>query len=188
MFNNASNDYVYLREAFENHHHSVREDLNRNHPHAEGVLARYGVDLKKLRKRAATVVAAAAVAGLLLARPHGLGDPTQDQKQQVAHTQTASASETTKESSGKKEIKLVSQNQNSDSTTSDKDDSHGKKKGHRGHTRGRSYLAPPKEHGLHDLGLHKGDKNAPHPIKNVKGNKNINGIVITDKYEDMNPS
>ena len=55
------------------------------------------------------------------------------------------------------------------------------KKGHQGHIHGRSYLAPPKEHGLHDLGLHKGQlKNpqvpeiGPHPTEldvHTKGEK-----------------
>jgi hypothetical protein len=192
LFNKPNNEYVYLREAFENHHHTATEDLNKNHPHATGILARYGVDLKKVRKRAATVVAAAAVAGLLLVRPHGVGAPVQDQ-QQTSHSQVASTMDDTEDRGGAKTHSATNKSasssidQNSDSGK-DNDSKKDKGKGHRGHTRGRSNLAPPKRHGLHDLGLHKGDKNAPHTIKNVKAGKVQNGIVITDKYEDMNPS
>ena len=172
-----SNEYIYLREAFANHHHTAREELDRHHPHALGTLELHGVDLKTIRKRAATVVAAAAIAGLLLARPHAVGAPVTD-KQQEEHTQIAGLSQTGKPvenvTSSKPssvtnlqtpvpEPPVVSEDQKP-KIDKRQDETHG----HKGHTRGRSDLAPPKEHGLHDLGLHKGDENE-HPIKEHQG-------------------
>jgi len=174
----GSNEYVYLREAFASHHHKVEEDLHANHPHAVPTLEQHGVDLKTVRRRAASVVAAAAIAGLLLARPHHVGAPQLDRQQAQEHTQLA-ANSSEKGSAANKlsHSKAVSlkkpASSGSSSTTSETNEKPSKKnvgKGHKGHIRGRSYLAPPKEHGLHDLGLHKGDKNAPHPIKE-KGKK-----------------
>ncbi len=170
----GSNEYVYLREAFEGHHHQVEEELQNRHPHAVPSLALHGVDLKTVRKRAASVVAATAIAGLLLVRPHAVGAPISDLKQEQEHTQTVSSQEkpsSVQTTSARKSLSAkVVKNIKSDSDFSTDSNKPERNKGHRGHTRGRSYLAPPKEHGLHDLGLHKGDKNAPHPIKS-KGDK-----------------
>ena len=38
-----------------------------------------------------------------------------------------------------------------------------------GHIYGRSYMAPPKEHGFHDLGLHKGEDKGKAEAKGYQG-------------------
>lgn len=109
LLGRGSNEYVYLREAFANHHHNEQKEFHGKHPYAAPLLAKYNVDLKKMRKHAARVVAAAAIAGVLLAMPNRVGGPTEHKKVETTQTQslTAGASSLSGKSSAHKPSHLV---------------------------------------------------------------------------------
>jgi len=190
LFGKSSNKFQVLEDRLSFHEQSSEQKLHATHPHIKGIFNKYKINLKSIRKHTPKIAAAAAVLGAFLAIPYLVGHPTQttpnaqtSQAGQAAEPSTPPESSTSSvvspapnqpstENSGTPSVPSTS----TPPQSADTEDSKSK-----GHIFGRSHLAPPKEHGFHDLGLHKGEsKNpkvpeiGPHPsdLDINKGGKN----------------
>ena len=174
-FFGSTNKSEYLRNIFSTHEQNSYTQLHQNHPHLRGILDRHNIDLKKIRKNSVKVGAAAAVLGAFLAIPFLLGHPNQDQ-QSPQGAVTSHSSPPPEGSNLNPDGGVLPSNKgqggggpisNGPGTQGGQDlgsppgtgggGYEGTMSKSQGHKYGRSYLAPPKEHGLHDLGLHKGE-------------------------------
>ena len=175
-FFGSTNKSESLRNIFSTHEQNSYTKLHQNHPHLRELLDRHNIDLKNIRKNSVKIGAAAAVLGAFLAIPFLLGHPNQDQQppQGVENSHTSppqDASVLNPEGRSQPSGIRISPSAQIDSQgaqgSSGQKDGSGSFPGgvgdgsleskSQGHKYGRSYLAPPKEHGLHDLGLHKGE-------------------------------
>lgn len=182
----SSNKYDSLKNTLASHEQSSTENLHQNHPHLRGIFDKHNIDLKQIRRKGTKVAAAAAVLGAFLAIPFLLGHP-KHQEQPTPEAKTTRAEHTRDKSvlvpgEGPQPFGTgpgatgVSPEARGPETKPDVGGPPGgggdeeEKSKSKGHLYGRSYLAPPKEHGLHDLGLHKGEgkgkgkvHKGPHP-------------------------
>jgi len=147
LFGKSSDKFQTLEESLSVHERNSEQRLRATHPHVVGIFDKHKISLRNIRKHTPKIAAAAAVLGAFLAIPYLIGHPTQTTpREQSVQTGQAAKPVPGQESGsppplvGGPEAAGVQENQ---------------PKSH-GHIYGRSYLAPPKEHGLHDLGLHKG--------------------------------
>jgi len=173
-FFGSPNKSESLRNIFSTTEQNSYTQLHQNHPHLRELLDRHNIDLKNIRKNSVKVGAAAAVLGAFLAIPFLLGHPNQDQ-QSTQGVETSHSSPPPEGSNLNPDGGVFPANEgqggggstsNSSGVQGGKDsgfqpitggDGEGEISKSQGHKYGRSYLAPPKEHALHDLGLHKGE-------------------------------
>ena len=167
LFGKPNDKFQTLENRLSVHERDSEQKLQATHPHVAGIFDKHGISLRDIRKHTPKIAAAAAVLGAFLAIPYLIGHPTQiTPREQPAQTGQVAKPAPGQESGspaplvGGPEAAGVQVNQPNDvpvsqtptppSAQDDQSKSHG-------HIYGRSYLAPPKEHGLHDLGLHKGE-------------------------------
>ncbi len=172
FFGRPADRYSNLEEQLSAHERSSAEKLHNSHPHLRGLFDKHQIDLRQIRKNGVKVAAAAAVLGAFLAIPFLLGHPSSTvPKPASGHNLTNDSSTHVGNAppipTGEEEKSLVATTTNAvtnaaPSETPEKEPSnqppeesptHSKS---RRHIFGRSYLAPPKGYGFHDLGLHKG--------------------------------
>lgn len=182
LFPKKENSYETLNQVLTSHENEAKQNLHDKHPHVKPLLEKHSVDLAKIRHHGAKVATTATILGALLAFPHLIHAPTQhptNPNQGTFQTKVLSDSNT-------KPINNVSPSSNThnqapnqvastaDTTIqnsltppakhNDNDEDDSNEHGHQGHQRGRSELAPPKEHGLHDLGYHEGEERNPDKV------------------------
>ena len=167
LFGKPNDKFQTLEGRLTFHEQNSEQNLHTSHPHLKGIFDKQNINLRNIRKHTPKIAAAAAVLGAFLAIPYLIGHPTQTtpreqpaQTGQVAKPALGQESESPAPLVGGPEAAGVQVNQPNNvpvsqtptppSAQDDQSKSHG-------HIYGRSYLAPPKEHGLHDLGLHKGE-------------------------------
>lgn len=190
LFGKSEDKFQTLEDRLSFHERGSEQNLHATHPHVKGIFDKYKIDLKSIRKHTPKIAAAAAVLGAFLAIPYLIGHPTQTTPGAQPSQASQAAEPSAPPESGTSSVVSPPPNQSSTDnsvtpsvpgpSTSPQsvnpDDSKS-----RGHIFGRSHLAPPKEHGLHDLGLHRGEsKNpkvpevGPHPseLDVSKGGKN----------------
>jgi|SRR3989344_68289 len=189
LFGKSSDKFQALEDRLTFHEQKSEQNLHTTHPHLKGIFDKHEISLRNIRKHTPKIAAATAVLGAFLAIPYLIGHPIQTtpSPQPPRAGQTADPSPSPGSNSSPEEYGQpdVSANQkpppsvgtNSTPTPPDQTD----ESKSRGHIFGRSYLAPPKEHGFHDLGLHKGEAKNPkvpevglHPsdLEVTKGGKN----------------
>jgi len=165
-----------LHQTFASHEEAAKNSLFQKHPHVGGILAKHNIDLKNVRKHKGKIAVAAAL-GALLAFPHLLGNPThheqkRDQIELGAQQTISQPVNNSLPNHFSQASNTPSGNPNGSSPTQvSSNPLDGNSSQSQGHQYGRSYMAPPKEHGFHDLGLHKGAENGqgnaqapgPHP-------------------------
>ena len=177
LFGKAEDKYETLRERLTVHEQNSQEQLHATHPHLSDLFAKHQIDLRQIRKQGVRIATAAAVLGAFLAIPHLIGHPSvttprpqpnggkevtrpvADQSGRITPTAISTQAGTPVEQSSVG-TGTPSQPEAPPSDSTDQPDQPSSK-GHQGHIHGRSYLAPPKEHGLHDLGLHRGQLKNP---------------------------
>ena len=166
LFGKSNDKFQTLEDKLTFHEQNSEQNLHTTHPNLKGIFDKQNINLRNIRRHTPKIAAAAAVLGAFLAIPYLIGHPTQTTpREQTAQTGQPAKPVPGRESGspptlgGGTEAAGVQVNQPNDAPVSQtptpppaQDD---QSKSH-GHTYGRSYLAPPKEHGLHDLGLHKG--------------------------------
>lgn len=152
-----------------------RTNLHQKHPHTVHLFNKHDVDLKQIRKKGVKAAAAATVLGAFLAFPHLLGNPSVSEPRNELDARTLNIERGLEQGTKSPQANNRIQNSAGTSSTSIEPGSNpavdNPEHKSQGHIHGRSYLAPPKEHGFHDLGLHKaedkGKGNAespgPHP-------------------------
>lgn len=167
-----------LKEQLSFHEQESNQNLHQNHPHLRGLFGKHNIDLKQIRKKSVKVAAAAAVLGAFLAIPFLIGHPKNIENPpptgaNTTHTTTQPGRTSGKpldsqKSPGSPKVTHPTPPQPVIGAPLPEENKNGSKG--RGHQYGRSFLAPPKEHGLHDLGLHKGEDKSkgkghegPHP-------------------------
>jgi len=178
FFGQTENKYELLKDRLSFHEATSQANLHESHPHLQGLFDKHQIDLKKIRKHGVRVAAAAAVLGAFLAIPYLIGHPIVTPPKQPSVTGGAAGQlvpnqPPTFHGSAQENVGQQAPGTGGVSPPSTPEQPPGdqpKTPGHQGHTHGRSYLAPPKEHGFHDLGLHKGaaknpqvPKVGPHP-------------------------
>ncbi len=182
MFDNffgSSKKSDNLKNVISTHEQISSENLHQKHPHLQGILDKHNIDLKNVRKNSVKVGAAAAVLGAFLAVPFLLGYPkhheqppaqtktTADSKQ-LGHSVLGPYEEPQLEGGSSGAVEGSSKGKGpfskeggvgvgSPPAGGEGEDGTKAEPKSQGHKYGRSYLAPPKRHGLHDLGLHKGE-------------------------------
>ena len=194
LFGKSSDKFQTLEDSLSVHERNSEQRLQATHPHVAGIFDKHKISLRNIRKHSPKIAAAAAVLGAFLAIPHLIGQPTQttpsapsSQASQDAEPLTPPGNDTplavspppSQATTGQP---AASNNLGTPSTPPTPPQGvKSKDSKSKGHIFGRSYLAPPKEHGFHDLGLHKGEaKNpkvpeiGPHPseLDVNKGGKN----------------
>lgn len=180
LFSKPESTYEGLTNRLSTHEQNSTAKLHTTHPHVKGIFAKYNIDLKQVRKHGSKIAAAAAVLGVFLAIPQLFGHPT-NTSQVPQPTKAGEISKLVPPATQALEAATsqpaasqgpTSPNQPSTPPTGSsgvpltqtppvqppKQDDQSKSQGH---TYGRSYMAPPKEHGYHDLGLHKGATKNP---------------------------
>ena len=201
FFNKAGKKVDDLREALSDLHTASRKKLHESHPHIKKILEKHNIDPEKVRQAAPRVLVASALLGAFLAYPHLFGKPytVEEGKVDTAAHVTVAKKPAAKEPSAKNlnaDVEAKGEGgqsgsnsgsspfvtENNGSIAEEKKPEVSEEKS-QGHIYGRSAMAPPKEHGLHDLGLHKGEDNNPdnpekgeHPeelnlVKNENGGK-----------------
>lgn len=155
---------------------SSKAALHQKHPHTKEIFENHNIDLRTVRHKGAKTAATAAVLGAFLALPHLVGAPTQQQLKPDFPTQTLAAEKHTEAVAAPKinhpTHNLVTSHVSPTNTESQSnqdyfkpthkpsgDENEDTAHHSQGHIHGRSFLAPPREHELHDLGLHKGEDN-----------------------------
>jgi len=165
LFGETTNKFQELESRLLFHEKSSEENLHSTHPHVRGIFTKHDINLRQIRKQGVRVATAAAVLGAFLAIPWLLGHPhhtkiepdstgEREITRHISDQEAASSAQILEKTSGQIGTSWATQ---APSQPGDQDDQSKSK----GHTYGRSYLAPPKEHGLHDLGLHKGEEKNP---------------------------
>lgn len=166
-----------LKNVLSSHEQNSSANLHQNHPHLRGLLDKHNIDLKQIRRRGVKVAAAAAILGAFLSIPFLIGHPRhQDQptpKPEAAksaplpdrsvlvpeeglqpHGVGPSVAQGSSKAKGSPESRSDVGVPPGDGKDKEEENPESKSQGHK---YGRSYLAPPKAHGFHDLGLHKGE-------------------------------
>ena len=172
------NKFQDIARILSHNERSSNQALHEKHPHTRDIFARHNIDLQQIRRKGVKAATAATVLGAFLAFPHLLGNPPLETKHEP-NLKTLSIEKQIEKPDGglsHKNQQTPTSNTNihnnlaghspSQVNGRDSDD-----KKSQGHIHGRSYMAPPKEHGFHDLGLHRGEDNdhgkakspGPHP-------------------------
>lgn len=182
LFPKKENHYETVSQILSSHEDSAKQNLNAKHPHIAPLLQKHGVDLSKIRRHGAKVATTATILGALLAFPHLIHAPTQhllpvnqgtfqtkvlsdtsnspvnnSTGQDGHHFQTSSQPASVTNAPPQNAIATTDKpedNDNHETSNHDRDD----------HEHGRSEMAPPKEHGLHDLGYHEGAERNPDKV------------------------
>ncbi|MEX0616186.1 MAG: hypothetical protein WD231_00060 [Candidatus Woykebacteria bacterium] len=177
-----------LRNILSNHEQTSTQNLHETHPNVKNILERHNIDLAAIRRRGVRVATAAAVLGAFLSIPFLIGHPKYEQLPNQAQEQSHTAKIPDRQDLGVASSSQIPGRQAAHASTST---THHKQQNENvdpsphlsgsgsdnevskfhGHMYGRSYMAPPKEHGYHDLGLHRGEDRSqgkaespgPHP-------------------------
>lgn len=172
-----------LREGLLGLHTASKEKLHKSHPHIKKILEKHNIDPEKIRQAAPKVLVASALLGAFLAYPHLFGKPytSEEGKIETAAHVTVAKKPVAKESTAKSQeangakkdegqangssagqVSSGTENTGKENNESEEgQDEEINEEKSQGHIYGRSAMAPPKDHGLHDLGLHKGEENNP---------------------------
>jgi len=197
LFGQGESKFAHFENKLSQHEQIAANKLHTTHPNVREIQAKHGIDLRNVRKHGVKIAAVGAILGMFLAIPHLFGHPANTnqpthppQGGQVAKTvqepqptppqvQVPPKPETPQTNLSRTQPPGSDSNvgtPNQPPTQADASKS-------QGHQFGRSSMAPPKEHGFHDLGLHKGEtKNpqvpniGPHPTE-LDVNKNQGGNV-----------
>lgn len=175
----SSNKTDNLKNVISNHEQLSFNNLHQKHPHLQGILDKHNINLKSVRRNSVKVGAAATVLGAFLAIPFLLGFPkhherpsaqtkTTGNQRQLQHSVLSPYGEPQSGGGGSSPAEGLRRGTGPFSKESDvyvgPPLTNGEEQGEtkvesksQGHKYGRSYLAPPKEHGLHNLGFHKGE-------------------------------
>lgn len=198
LFGQSESKFAHFENKLAQHEQIAANKLHTTHPNVREIQAKHNINLRNVRKHGTKIAAAGAVLGMFLAIPHLFGLPTNThqptpppQGDQIAKsipkpqpappqigplpsTPTTKPTETPNTPSPQPGSSIGTPAQPPGQEDPAKS---------QGHQYGRSYLAPPKEHGYHDLGLHRGEvKNpqvpnvGPHPTE-LDVNKNQEGNV-----------
>lgn len=160
------NKFEDLAKILSHNEQTSKISLHEKHPHTKSIFTRHNINLRQIRNKGVKATATATVLGAFLAFPHLLGHGALNEKthnpnvqplntEKQVNSQNNLANHLSKLPTNVSSNLIDSNNKEANSTNpaiSDKD-----KHKSQGHIHGRSYLAPPKEHGFHDLGLHKGE-------------------------------
>src|SRR3989344_629327 len=187
-----------LKRVLSPHEEASMASLHQNPPHVRGIFERHNVNLRQVRQKSAKVAAAAAVLGAFLAIPFLIGHPkheqapkpSQDTSSQPSHSPlqvervegksqqtgqglgvgSGSVSGLGQSGSGQNQTPGPNQGGLTNPPTNPPGGQPADGSKSQGHQYGRSYLAPPKEHGYHDLGLHKGEDKGNAQAPGYQGN------------------
>lgn len=170
LLGKSEDKYDALRERLSSHEQSSEENLHSSHPHLKELFTKHDINLRQIRRHTPKIIAAAAVLGAFLAIPHLIGHPsitTPGAKpvDKGGVTQPVPGGALPAVPATSQEGPAVGQPGPGGSgapPTQPPSPPSGEpkepgKEGSRGHMFGRSYLTPPKAHGLHNIGLHKGE-------------------------------
>lgn len=158
------NKFQDIAKILSHNEQTSKMSLHEKHPHTRDIFARHNIDLKELRRKGVKAATAATVLGAFLAFPHLLGNAPTETKHEP-NLKTLSIEKQIEKPDGAlshKNQQTSTSNTNmhhnlAANSPSQVNDRAGDDKKSQGHIHGRSYLAPPKEHGFHDLGLHRGE-------------------------------
>lgn len=157
------NKFADIARILSHNEHTSKSTLHERHPHTKDIFDRHNIDLRQIRKKGVKAATAATVLGAFLAFPHLLGNGALNETRPDSNLRTLSIEKQLEQSSarlnqGSHTIAANPTINNSSGASSVESPAiaDGREKS-QGHIHGRSYLAPPKEHGFHDLGLHKGE-------------------------------
>lgn len=175
LFPEKENHYENLSRILAGHETAAKQNLSAKHPHVGPILQKHGIDLSKIRHHGAKVATSATILGALLAFPRLVHAPTQhptfpnpDSHQTNVLDQTDKQRRVTPPIQPSHQAASLASNviQNSITTPTkpNDNDEDGSGEDGREHQHGRRELAPPKEHGLHDLGYHEGAERNPDKV------------------------
>ncbi len=207
LFGQSESKFAHFENKLSQHEQIAANKLHTTHPNVREIQAKHNIDLRNVRKHGTKIAAAGAVLGMFLAIPHLFGLPTNThqptpppQGGQIAKsipkpqpappqigplpsTPTTKPTEAPNTPSPQPGSNVGTPAQPPTVQPPAQPPGQEDPAKSQGHQYGRSYLAPPKEHGYHDLGLHRGEvKNpqvpnvGPHPTE-LDVNKNQEGNV-----------
>jgi hypothetical protein len=173
LFGKTENNFDHFENRLSQHEQVSTNKLHTTHPNVKGIFDKYKIDLKQVRKHGPKIAAGAAVLGAFLAIPHLFGHPVDTNKTpqptergqvtkpvpQPALQPSAEPTNTSAQTSGGGQSTTPPGSGVGTPTQTPPGETDQSKS--QGHIYGRSYMAPPKEHGYHDLGLHKGAAKNP---------------------------
>lgn len=198
LFGQSESKFAHFENKLSAHEQIAANKLHTTHPNVRDIQTKNNIDLRNVRKHGTKIAAAGAVLGMFLAIPHLFGLPTNTNQStpppqggQVA--KSVPKPETTPPQVGsppptpdtqQPETPNISpQPPGSSVGTPTQPPGQEEPSKSQGHQYGRSYMAPPKEHGFHDLGQHRGEVTnpqvpnvGPHPTE-LDVNKNQEGNV-----------
>ena len=212
LFGQSESKFAHFENKLSQHEQVAANKLHTTHPNVREIQARNNIDLRNVRKHGTKIAAAGAILGMFLAIPHLFGYPanTNQSTPPPQSSQIAKSVPKPEIKPPQTESPPISSNIQPNTTPNPSPPGSGIGIGtptqppivqpptqppivqpptqtdpskSQGHQYGRSHLAPPKEQGLHDLGLHKGEiKNpqvpsiGPHPTE-LDVNKKQGGNV-----------
>lgn len=207
LFGQNESKFAHFENKLSQHEQIAANKLHTTHPNVREIQAKHNIDLRNVRKHGTKIAAAGAVLGMFLAIPHLFGHPANTnlstpppQGGQIAKsvpkpeikspqaespplTPNTRQTTTPNPSPPQPRVGIETPTQPPIVQPPIQPPTHTDPSKSQGHQYGRSHLAPPKEHGLHDLGLHKGEiKNpqvpsiGPHPTE-LDVNKKQGGNV-----------
>lgn len=207
LFGQSESKFAHFENKLSQHEQIAANKLHTTHPNVREIQAKHNIDLRNVRKHGTKIAAAGAVLGMFLAIPHLFGLPTNTHQPTPPPQGGQIAKSIPKPQPAQPQIGPLPSTHTTKPTTEAPNPSPqpgsnvatpaqpptvqppAQPPGQedpaksQGHQYGRSYLAPPKEHGYHDLGLHRGEvKNpqvpnvGPHPTE-LDVNKNQEGNV-----------
>ena len=174
----SQNKFQDIARILSHNEQVSKHSLHEKHPHTRDIFDRHNIDLQQIRKKGVKAATAATVLGAFLAFPHLLGNPVTETNNEPDLRTLNIEKQLEQPNRGlpHKDQRTITTNPSlhnslANNPTSHPTDIDNDEKKSQGHIHGRSYMAPPKEHGYHDLGLHRGEDNGngkaespgPHP-------------------------
>lgn len=182
LFGQTESKFAHFENKLSQHEQIAANKLHTTHPNVRIIQAKHGIDLRNVRKHGTKIAAAGAILGMFLAIPHLFGQPTNinqptppPQGDQIAKsvpkpeitppqgnppppTTDIQPTTTPNPTSQQPEIGIGTPTQPPIVPSPLQSPAQTDASKSQGHQYGRSSLAPPKEHGFHDLGLHTGEE------------------------------
>ncbi len=210
FFGQSESKFAHFENKLSQHEQIAANKLHTTHPNVRNIQAKHDIDLRNVRKHGTKIAAVGAILGMFLAIPHLFGHPATTNQPSPPPDSDPITKEIPKPDTNPPQAEVppvttpiqapsLPNTQPPESGVGTPDQPHivtppiqppviqpprqEDPSKSQGHQYGRSHLAPPKEHGFHDLGLHKGEvKNpqvpnvGPHPTE-LDVNKNQGGNV-----------
>ena len=203
LFGQSESKFAHFENKLSQHEQVASNKLHTIHPNVREIQAKNNIDLRNVRKHGTKIAAVGAILGMFLAIPHLFGHPTNTNQPtpppeggqitkevpkpdnnppQMEVPQIAPAVQATNQPSAQPpEVGVGAPNQPPATVPPAQPPGQEDPSKSQGHQYGRSDMAPPKEHGFHDLGMHKGEQKnpqvptvGPHPTE-LDINKNQGG-------------